>query len=107
MQRGILAACHVRPTRPLAAEELRELYREAYAGEPFVRVVEQAPATSHVRGSNLAHVHPYLVERTGRIVVISVIDNLVKGAAGQAVQAFNLACGLPETAGLEQLPLVP
>jgi N-acetyl-gamma-glutamyl-phosphate reductase len=107
MQRGILAACHVRPTRPVSAAELQALYEQAYADEPFVRVVGQPPATSHVRGSNLAHVHPYLVERTGRIVVISVIDNLVKGAAGQALQAFNLACGLPETAGLEQLPLVP
>jgi N-acetyl-gamma-glutamyl-phosphate reductase len=107
MQRGILATSHVRPTRPIAAAELRELYEAAYAGEPFVRVVDQPPATSHVRGSNYAHVFPTLVERTGRIVVISVIDNLVKGAAGQAVQAFNLIHGLPETAGLEQLPVVP
>ncbi len=70
-------------------------------------VVAQPPATSQVRGSNDAHVHVHLDERTGRIVVISVIDNLVKGAAGQAVQAFNLIHGLPEAAGLEQLPLVP
>jgi N-acetyl-gamma-glutamyl-phosphate reductase len=107
MQRGILAACHVRPTRPMSAAALRDLYVTAYAGEPFVRVVDAPPATAHVRGSNIAHVYPYLVERTGRIVVISVADNLVKGAAGQAVQAFNLVHGLPETAGLEQLPLVP
>jgi N-acetyl-gamma-glutamyl-phosphate reductase len=60
-----------------------------------------------VRGSNVAHVHPSLNERTGRILVISVIDNLVKGAAGQAIQAFNLVHGLPETAGLQQLALVP
>ena len=79
----------------------------AYAGEPFVRVVDAPPATAQVRGSNLAHVYAHLVERTGRIVVVSVIDNLVKGAAGQAVQAFNLVHGLPETAGLEQLSLVP
>ena len=107
MQRGILAACHVRPTRPVSAAELRELYDTAYAGEPFVRVVDQPPATSHVRGSNVAHVHPYLNERTGRILVVSVIDNLVKGAAGQAIQAFNLVHGLPEVAGLQQLALVP
>jgi N-acetyl-gamma-glutamyl-phosphate reductase len=107
MQRGILAACHVRPTRPISAAELRDLYREAYAGEPFVRVVDQPPATSHVRGSNVAHVHPSLNERTGRILVISVLDNLVKGAAGQAIQAFNLVYGLPEVAGLQQLALTP
>jgi N-acetyl-gamma-glutamyl-phosphate reductase len=107
MQRGILAACHVRPTRPISAAELRDLYEAAYAGEPFVRVVDQPPATSHVRGSNVAHVHPYLNERTGRILVISVLDNLVKGAAGQAIQAFNLVYGLPEIAGLQQLALIP
>ncbi len=107
MQRGILAACHVRPTRPVSAAELRDLYDAAYADEPFVRVVDEPPATSHVRGSNVAHVHPYLNERTGRILVISVLDNLVKGAAGQAIQAFNLVYGLPEVAGLQQLALIP
>jgi N-acetyl-gamma-glutamyl-phosphate reductase len=107
MQRGILAACHVRPTRSIGATELHDLYREAYADEPFVRVVDQPPATGHVRGSNFAHVHAYLNERTGRILVVSVIDNLVKGSAGQAVQAFNLIFGLPEVSGLEQLPLLP
>ncbi len=81
--------------------------RDAYADEPFVQVVDEPPATSQVRGSNFARVHVHLDERTGRIVVISVIDNLVKGAAGQAIQAFNLVHGLPETAGLEQLPLAP
>jgi N-acetyl-gamma-glutamyl-phosphate reductase len=107
MQRGILAACHVRPTREVGARELRDLYQEAYAGEPFVSVVDEPPATSQVRGSNFARVHPHLDERTGRVVVVSVIDNLIKGAAGQAVQAFNLIFGLPEAAGLEQLPLAP
>jgi N-acetyl-gamma-glutamyl-phosphate reductase len=107
MQRGILAAGHVRPTRDVSAGELRDLYHAAYAEEYFVEVVEQPPATSQVRGSNFARVHVHLDERTGRIVVVSVIDNLVKGAAGQAVQAFNLIYGLPEAAGLEQLPLAP
>lgn len=107
MQRGILAAGHVRPTREVSAADLHDLYHDAYADEHFVEVVTQPPATSQVRGSNSARVHVHLDERTGRIVVISVIDNLVKGAAGQAVQAFNLIHGLPEAAGLEQLPLVP
>ena len=66
-----------------------------------------APATKHVLGSNFARVHVRLDERTGRILAIGVIDNLVKGAAGQAIQAFNIVHGLPETTGLEQLPLAP
>lgn len=107
MQRGILAASHVRATREIGVAELQELYREAYAGEPFVTVMDRPPASSEVRGSNFARVHAHLDERTGRIVVVSVIDNLIKGAAGQAVQAFNLVFGLPETAGLEQLPMAP
>ena len=107
MTRGILATCHVRATRPVDHAELAALYDDAYAGEPFVRVVGTAPATKHVLGSNAAAVHAHLDERTGRVVAFGAIDNLVKGAAGQAVQAFNLVIGLPETTGLEQLPLAP
>jgi N-acetyl-gamma-glutamyl-phosphate reductase len=107
MTRGILAACHVRPTRRTSQAELDDLYAAAYAGEPFVTVVTEAPATKHVLGSNHARVFVRLDERTGRILAIGVIDNLVKGAAGQAIQAFNLVHGLPETSGLEQLPLAP
>ena len=83
------------------------MYAAAYADEPFVAVAPAPPATKHVTGSNHARVHIRLDERTGRIIALAVIDNLVKGAAGQAVQAFNLVHGLPETAGLEQLPLSP
>jgi len=107
MTRGILSACHVRSTRPVSQADLDRLYAEAYANEPFVRVVATAPATKHVTGSNEARVHVRLDERTGRILAIGVIDNLVKGAAGQGVQAFNIVHGLPETAGLDQLPLAP
>lgn len=107
MTRGILSACHVRPTRPVTQAELDALYSEAYAGEPFVTVVAAPPATKHVTGSNRVHVYVRFDERTGRIIAIGVEDNLVKGAAGQAVQAFNLVHGLPETVGLEQLPLFP
>ena len=107
MQRGILAASHVRPTRPVGAAELRDLYLAAYADEPFVHVVTQPPATKHVLGSNSCRVHVRADERTGRVLAIGVIDNLVKGAAGQAIQAFNAVHGLPETAGLDQLPLAP
>ena len=107
MTRGILAACHVRPTRPTSQAELDELYADAYAGEPFVTVVGQPPATKHVTGSNHARVHVHYDARTSRVLAIGVIDNLVKGAAGQAIQAFNVVHGLDETAGLEQLPLAP
>jgi N-acetyl-gamma-glutamyl-phosphate reductase len=107
MSRGILSACHVRPTRPVDQAELDALYAEAYGGEPFVTVVGQPPATKHVTGSNHARLHVSHDPRTGRILAIGVIDNLVKGAAGQAIQAFNIVHGLPETAGLEQLPLAP
>jgi N-acetyl-gamma-glutamyl-phosphate reductase len=72
-----------------------------------VTVVDGAPATKHVTGSNHALVHVRHDPRSGRIIAIAVIDNLVKGAAGQGVQAFNIVHGLPETAGLEQLPLAP
>jgi N-acetyl-gamma-glutamyl-phosphate reductase len=107
MTRGILSTAHVRPTRAVTTGELRELYLETYRGEPFVEVTDTAPATKHVTGSNLARVFVTLDERTGRILAIGVVDNLVKGAAGQAIQAFNVVFGLPETAGLEQRPLAP
>ena len=107
MTRGILSACHVRPTRRSSQAELDELYAAAYDDEPFVTVVDAPPATKHVLGSNHARVFVRHDQRTGRILAIGVIDNLVKGAAGQAVQAFNLVHGLPETLGLEQLPLAP
>ncbi|MHB8459319.1 MAG: N-acetyl-gamma-glutamyl-phosphate reductase [Candidatus Limnocylindrales bacterium] len=109
MDRGILSTCHVRPTRPVDQAELDRLYDAAYRDEPFVHVVASGlgPATKHVRGSNDARVRVLHDTRTNRILALGVIDNLVKGAAGQAIQAFNLAAGLPETAGLDQLPIAP
>ena len=107
MTRGILSAAHVRPARPVSQAELDALYAAAYADEPFVTVVDVPPATGHVLGSNHVRVFARADGRTGRILAIGVIDNLVKGAAGQGVQAFNLLFGLPETAGLEALPLAP
>jgi N-acetyl-gamma-glutamyl-phosphate reductase len=107
MTRGILATAYVRTTRPVQSDELDRLYADAYASEPFVRIVANPPATKHVLGSNLCHVNARVDGRTGRVIALAVIDNLVKGAAGQAIQAFNLVHGLPETAGLEQLPIAP
>ena len=107
MTRGILAACHVRPSRPTSQAELDALYAEAYAGECFVEVVSAPPATKHVTGSNWFRVHVRWDERTGSVLAIGVLDNLVKGAAGQAIQAFNIMFGLAEDSGLQQLPLSP
>jgi N-acetyl-gamma-glutamyl-phosphate reductase len=107
MTRGILAACHVRTTRPIDQADLDTLYHEAYDEEAFVEVVAAPPTTKHVTGSNLFKVHPHADARTGRVLVLGVLDNLVKGAAGQAIQAFNVVFGLPESSGLEQLPLAP
>ena len=75
--------------------------------ECFVDVVSSPPATKHVTGSNWFRVYVRADDRTGRVLAIGVLDNLVKGAAGQAIQAFNVVFGLAEDAGLEQLPLAP
>jgi N-acetyl-gamma-glutamyl-phosphate reductase len=107
MTRGILAACHVRPARAVGQGELDELYAEAYGSERFVDVVAAPPATKHVLGSNDIRIRVHHDARADRILVIAVLDNLVKGAAGQAVQAFNVLFGLPEERGLEQLPMAP
>ncbi|GAH56222.1 unnamed protein product [marine sediment metagenome] len=88
-------------------DELRQLYLDFYQDEPFVKVVEFPPHTKHTWGNNLCLVHPTIDHRTGRLIAISCIDNLVKGAAGQAIQNMNLMLGLPETTGLEALAIYP
>ena len=102
LQRGISETIYVRPaTFPLPSRErVRALYEEAFAGEPFVAVCDAPPRLQDVVGTNCCRVFPWVDERAGRIVVIAVIDNLMKGAAGQAVQNMNLMLGLPETEGL-------
>jgi len=108
MTRGILTTCYAPlKDRGLKAKELTKLYDDFYKDEPFVRVAPSPPHTKHTWGSNLCLIHPTVDARTGRLVVISAIDNLVKGAAGQAVQNMNLMLGLPETAGLEALAIYP
>ena len=109
MNRGILSTMHVRLAKAESAEILREHLASTYAKEPFVRVlaVGASPATRHVRGSNFCHVNAFDSGIKGRAIVISVIDNLVKGASGQLVQCMNLMCGFPESAGLEQEALFP
>jgi N-acetyl-gamma-glutamyl-phosphate reductase len=110
MVRGILTTGYASLSekgRALGEKGVREAYRRFYRGEPFVRVVDAPPQTKHVRGSNFCVVCPTVDPRTDRLVVVSCLDNLVKGAAGQAIQSMNLMLGLPETAGLEGLGLYP
>jgi N-acetyl-gamma-glutamyl-phosphate reductase len=107
MTRGILSTCYTKLAKKMGVEEIRKLYRDFYQDEPFVRVADSPPHTKQTWGSNTCLVHPTLDQRTGRLVVISAIDNLVKGAAGQAVQNMNIMLGLPETTGLEALPVYP
>lgn len=109
MDRGILSTIYSVPNSATTTQKLVELYHEFYAGEPFVRVLRKGhlPSTAFVRGSNFCDIAPLVDERTGRIIIISAIDNLVKGASGQAVQNMNLMCGFSETMGLEGLALFP
>ncbi len=88
-------------------EEIRQLYLDFYQDEPFVKIAESPPHTKHTWGNNLCLIYPTIDHRTGRLIVISCIDNLVKGAAGQAIQNMNLMLGLPETMGLEALAIYP
>jgi N-acetyl-gamma-glutamyl-phosphate reductase len=109
MTRGILSTCYAELAdgHRLTASNLKRLYREFYKHAPFVRITPQPPHTKHVRGTNFCLVYPTLNSKTGRLIVISCLDNLVKGGAGQAVQNMNLMFGLPETAGLEALAIYP
>ena len=111
MTRGILTTCYasLASSKVTAGkmEELSQLYRDFYKNAPFVRVVASPPHTKHTWGSNLCLIHPTIDTRTGKLIVISCLDNLVKGAAGQAIQNMNLMFGLPETSGLEALAIYP
>lgn len=107
MNRGILATCYARPTEPTTTEAVRAALVEAYAAEPFVVVVDGSPSTKATLGSQQVHVNAFADERTGWVVAIAALDNLTKGASGGAVQAANVALGLPETAGLPLVALYP
>ncbi|MEO8441036.1 MAG: N-acetyl-gamma-glutamyl-phosphate reductase [Betaproteobacteria bacterium] len=106
MIRGIHATLYAQMTRGV---DLQQLYEQHYAGEPFVDVMPAGahPETRSVRGSNVCRIAVHQPGGGDIAVVLSVIDNLTKGAAGQAVQNMNLMCGLPETTGLEQIALMP
>jgi N-acetyl-gamma-glutamyl-phosphate reductase len=109
VNRGILSTCYASLTRGLSLAELHDVYRERYAAEVFVRLHPQGglPNISQVKGSNFCDIGLAVDDRTGRVITIAAIDNLVKGAAGQAIQNMNLMLGIPEHAGLLIPPLVP
>jgi N-acetyl-gamma-glutamyl-phosphate reductase len=107
MNRGILATCYSRPTGSTSTEALLDLYRDFYAGEQFVVVDPRSPSTKATLGSNAAHLTVRYDGRTGWIVSIAAIDNLNKGASGQAVQCANVALGLDEASGLESIGVYP
>ncbi len=107
--RGMATTLFLRPRKALTTDDALAVLHAAYAGEPFVRVLPagEAPRIASVRGSNFLDVGAVVDERTGALVLLSTLDNLGKGASGQAVQCMNLMKGLPETAGLLEAPLVP
>ena len=113
MTRGILTTAYASPVAGKIADgekgktELRKLYLDFYQDEPFVSVTESPPHTKHTWGNNFCLIYPTIDERTGRLIVISCLDNLVKGAAGQAIQNMNLMLGLTETTGLESIAIYP
>lgn len=109
MNRGILVTAYGSLKKDVTEKEVREIYEAYYKDEYFVRILEDGmvPQTRFVEGSNFADVNFKLDKRTGRIVMMGAIDNLVKGAAGQAVQNMNLMFGLLENTGLKQLPMFP
>jgi N-acetyl-gamma-glutamyl-phosphate reductase len=100
MTRGLLATCYARLHTPLTTPQVQAIYRERYAHEPFVRWSDTPPATKWTAGTNLAFVHAAVSRSGDTLVAMGAIDNLVKGAAGQAIQNANLLFGLPEDAGL-------
>jgi len=107
MTRGILTTCYAPLVSGKKEKQLKELYLDFYKDEPFVRVVDFPPHTKHTLGSNFCLIYPTVDQRAGKLIVISVIDNLVKGGSGQAVQNMNLMLGLPETTGLGAPAIYP
>ena len=109
MQRGILVTAYANLKKEVTYEEVKAVYDKYYKKEQFIRVLENEtpPETRWVEGSNYVDVSFKIDERTGRIIMMGALDNLIKGAAGQAVQNMNIIFGLPENEGLQQVPMFP
>jgi N-acetyl-gamma-glutamyl-phosphate reductase len=100
LDQGILATVYLQPAEPITQDQLFTRFTEFYAGDPFIKVVKNAPGVRDVRDTNFAAIHPAVEQDTGRVIIYSAIDNLWKGAAGAAVQNLNLMVGIDEGAGL-------
>jgi N-acetyl-gamma-glutamyl-phosphate reductase len=107
MNRGILSTCYSSLLKDINTEELLQIYKDFYNDNYFVKVIDGLPETRWVRGSNLCHIGLKVDKRTNRVIVVSAIDNLVKGAAGQAVQNMNILFGLEENLGLKFIAMAP
>lgn len=107
MTRGILSTCYARLRDGGTQQKVDELYNDFYKDEPFVTVTPAAPSTKQTWGSNECHIYPVVNRKAGLLVVVSALDNLVKGAAGAGVQNMNVMLGLDETAGLDLVPVYP
>lgn len=109
MNRGILVTAYARPEMGVTSSQIRDVFEGYYGKEPFIRLLPSGsfPETRWVKGSNLCDINSALDERTGTVIIGSAIDNLVKGASGQAVQNMNIMFGLPETMGLTTVPGFP
>lgn len=107
VDRGILSTCYTKPTMDIDESRVKQIFEDYYKNEPFVRLRDEVPNLKQVRGTNYFDIYVTYDERTNTIITISVIDNLVKGAAGQAVQNMNIMLGLSETQGLNISPLQP
>ena len=107
MTRGILGTNYARLTKKITQEDVYEIYNDYFSNENFVKIVQTSPSTKHTWGNNNCLIHPIVKESDNLLVVTTVLDNLVKGAAGAAVQNMNLMVGFPEKLGLDQLAIYP
>ena len=109
MNRGILATCYANLKKDVTKDRIQEAYEKYYKDEYFIRLLGPGsfPETRWVEGSNFVDIGFTVDERTNRVIAAGALDNLVKGAAGQAVQNMNIAFGLPENTGLKLVPLFP
>ena len=112
MTRGIMSSCYAPLSENIASMKdvkkiVNEIYQDYYSNSPFTKIVESPPMTKHTLGTNMCLIYPTVDLRTNRLRVISCIDNLIKGTAGQAVQSMNIMCGFEETTGLTNLAIYP
>ncbi len=109
IDRGIITTIYAKTLKPVQIEEVYELYRKSYEKEPFVRLLEigKFPNVKHVRGTNFCDIGLAVNKRTGSLIIVTALDNLVKGASGQAVQNMNIMLGFPETTALNSIAFFP